>query len=81
MSQLRKVKEDNSMQLLTLNRNYSHYRVGLEKLALLRICSCLYYDLADSIGVASDQELIDFVADRYDCDMCGHKSSQSGDEL
>lgn len=69
------------MQLLTLSRDYSHYRVGLEKLALLRICSCLYYGLADSIDSASDQELVDYIADRYDCDMCDHKSSQSGDEL
>ena len=69
------------MQLLNLNKGYSHYRVELEKLALLQICSCLYYDLADNIDVASDQELVDYIADRYDCDMCGHKSSQSGDEL
>jgi hypothetical protein len=65
------------MQLLNLNREYSHYRVGLEKLALLKICSCLYYDLADSIDAASDQELIDYIADRYDCDMCGMKGAQS----
>ena len=41
----------------------------------------MYYDLADSIDTVSDQELVDFVVDRYDCDMCGYKSSQSGDEL
>ena len=69
------------MNLLNLNMRYSHYRERLEKQALLNICSCLYYDLADSIDAVSDQELVDFVADRYDCDMCGHKSSQSGDEL
>ena len=69
------------MNLLNLNMRYSHYRVGLEKLALLQICSCLYYDLADSIDAVSDQELVDYTANRYDCDMCGHKSSQSGDEL
>ena len=68
-------------QILTLSRGYSEYRVRLEKKALLNICSCLYYDLADSIDAVSDQELVDFVADRYDCDMCDHKSSQSGDEL
>ena len=61
-------------QILTLSRDYSNYRVRLEKQALLNICSCLYYDLADSIDAVSDQELVDFVADRYDCDMCGHKS-------
>ena len=68
-------------QILTLSRDYSEYRVSLEKQALLNICSCLYYDLADSIDAVSDQELVDYIADRYDCDMCGHKSSQSGDEL
>ena len=69
------------MQLSNLNKDCSHYRVELEKLALLQICSCLYYDLADSIDAASDKELIDYIAERYDCYMCGHKSSQSGDEL
>ena len=39
-------------QLLTLNRDYSNYRVKLEKQALMQICSCLYYDLADNIDVA-----------------------------
>ena len=68
-------------ELLNLNSNYSQYRVGLEKQALMQICSCLYYDLADNIDAASDQDLVDYIADRYDCDMCGHKSSQSGDEL
>ena len=68
-------------QILTLNRDYSNYRVRLEKQALMQICSCLYYDLADNIDVASDQDLVDYIADRYDCDMCGHKSSKSGDEL
>ena len=62
-------------QILTLSRDYSEYRVRLEKQALMHICSCLYYDLADSIDAASDQELVDYIADRYDCDMCGHKSS------
>ena len=68
-------------QLLTLNRDYSNYRVRLEEQALMQICSCLYYDLADSIDAVSDQDLVDYIADRYDCDMCGHRSSQSGDEL
>jgi len=62
-------------QILTLSRDYSEYRVRLEKQALMQICSCLYYDLADNIDAVSDQELIDYIVDRYDCDMCGHKSS------
>ena len=68
-------------QILTLSIGHSDYRVGLEKQALRNICSCLYYDLADSIDAASDQDLVDYIADRYDCDMCGHRSSHVGDEL
>lgn len=63
-------------QILTLISQHSEYRVGLEKQALRKICSCLYYDLADSIDAASDDELVDYIADRYDCDMCGHVNSQ-----
>ena len=63
-------------QILTLISGYSDYRVSLEKQALRHICSCLYYDLADSIDAASDQELVDYIEGRYDCEMCGHRNSQ-----
>ena len=32
-------------------------REELEKVALMAVCTCLYYDLADNIDSASDEEL------------------------
>ena len=46
-------------------------RDSLERLASMRVCACLYYDLADAISETSDQELIDIINHRYICDMCG----------
>lgn len=45
-------------------------REDLERLALLCICACMYYDLADSIDSTSDQELINIINHEYLCDVC-----------
>ena len=45
-------------------------RECLEQLALIRVCACMYYDLADSIDSTSDQELLDFINHEYFCDIC-----------
>ena len=59
------------MDLSTLVREVRLRRVVLEKVALKTICACQYYDLADCIDEASDQELIDIINCNYDCPMCG----------
>ena len=55
------------MQLLNV-LNLS--REDLERLALRKVCACLYYDLADTIGETSDEELIKVIRGEYECDIC-----------
>lgn len=45
-------------------------RECLEHLALMRVCACLYYNLANSIDSTSDQELLDIINHEYSCDIC-----------
>lgn len=48
----------------------------LETAALLAICPCLYYDLADCLNEMPDDDLIDIVNGKYNsCDGCGEKVS------
>ena len=58
------------MNIFTMMYQNSEYRKGLEKLALLSICSCLYYDLADNAELATEQELVDIISHDYDCEFC-----------
>ena len=61
------------MNLSTVLREVRLRRVILERVALQIVCACLYYDLADCIDEASDQELIDIINRNYDCELCGLK--------
>lgn len=45
-------------------------REELEELALKRVCACLYYDLADTVGETPDADLIKVIRNEYECDMC-----------
>ncbi len=49
---------------------YMTERENLEKGALDTVCACWYYDLADSIGSTSDEELQAIVASGVPCDSC-----------
>jgi len=51
------------MNLANLKSNYIA-REKLEKAALMAICVCYYYDLADTIDSMTDTELEDIVANR-----------------
>ena len=42
----------------------------LEETALQEVCSCLYYDLADTIETASDVELHDIIDGKIHCAEC-----------
>ena len=64
------------MDLSTVLREVRLRRVILERVALQIVCACLYYDLADCIDEASDQELIDIINRNYDCEICGLKKEQ-----
>jgi hypothetical protein len=55
------------MNLSTVLREVRLRRVILERAALQMVCACLYYDLADCIDEASDQELTDIINQNYDC--------------
>lgn len=46
-------------------------REELEKLALKEICACRYYDLADTLGETSDEELQDIIDHKIPCEICG----------
>ena len=46
-------------------------REELEKVALMAVCTCLYYDLADNIDSASDEELWQII-DNRDAE-CNHE--------
>jgi hypothetical protein len=72
MAPLRKVKEANGMATTTVSGDYPLDRESLEKAALLNVCSCLYYELADNIAECSDSELQSYVDGTYDCDYCDH---------
>jgi redox-regulated HSP33 family molecular chaperone len=63
------------MNLSTVLREVRLRRVILERAALQMVCACLYYDLADCIDEASDQELTDIINQNYDCELCGLKGS------
>jgi hypothetical protein len=45
-------------------------REDLEKQALQEICACLYYDLADSIDAADDDELRAIIEHTNVCELC-----------
>lgn len=49
------------MNLANLTYDYQA-REKLEKAALMVICSCYYYDLADTIDSMTDAELEDIIA-------------------
>lgn len=42
-------------------------REALEEAALMAICSCHYYDLADSLDSATNGELLDIIEGRSPC--------------
>jgi len=48
----------------------------LETAALLAICPCLYYDLADYMDSMPDDDLVEIVNGKYDvCGECSEKVS------
>ena len=59
------------MKISDLKTN-SREREKLEKAALMAICVCYYYDLADTIDSMTDAELEEIVANKgiVDCDLC-----------
>ena len=65
------------MNLSNLIVDNSPERLALEKDALLAVCPCQYYDLADCIDSTSDQELVNILNQNYDCELCGLKGSDS----
>jgi hypothetical protein len=65
------------MNLSVVIREGRRWRVALEKAALMTVCECQYYDLADCIDEESDQELIDIINGNYDCPLCGLKAGSS----
>ena len=64
------------MDLSTVLREVRLRRVVLERAALQMVRACMYYDLADCIDEASEQELINIINRNYDCEMCGLKKEQ-----
>jgi len=42
----------------------------LEEAALLAVCACRYYDLADSLEVTTNGELLDIIEGRRHCRNC-----------
>lgn len=50
--------------------NMTVFREDLEKQALQEICACLYYDLADNIDAADDDELRAIIEHTNVCDLC-----------
>jgi hypothetical protein len=46
-------------------------RKVLERVALERVCPCLYYDLADYMSETSDDELIAIIEGEISCNDCG----------
>jgi len=65
------------MNISNVMREVRLRRVVLERKALQMVCACMYYDLADCIDEASEQELINIINRNYDCEICGLKRSIS----
>ena len=42
----------------------------LEQTALQEVCPCLYYDLADTIEITTDDELRSIIAGDIHCEEC-----------
>ncbi|HMT19420.1 MAG TPA: hypothetical protein PKD15_05265 [Candidatus Saccharibacteria bacterium] len=58
------------MNLANLRTN-SEARDKLEKAALMAICACYYYDLADTVDSMTDAELEEIVANKgVPCELC-----------
>ena len=59
------------MNIANLKSNYVA-REKLERAALMVICACYYYDLADTIESMTESELEEIVANKgiVDCDLC-----------
>lgn len=55
---------------------YQLDRHELERLALMRVCACQYYDLADCLAETTDRELLDIINHDYRCTMCGLKGAK-----
>lgn len=51
--------------------NMTISREDLEKQALEEVCACLYYDLADTVGETSDEDLQAIIDHTFTCDTCG----------
>ena len=47
-------------------------REDLERQALEEVCACLYYDLADTVGETSDDNLLSIINHTDKCEMCGN---------
>jgi hypothetical protein len=46
-------------------------REELEKVALMAVCACNYYDLADNIDITTDEELWQIIDNRdAECENC-----------
>ena len=58
------------MNIFTMMYQNSEYRKGLDKLALLSICSCLYYDFADNVELVIGTELINIINSNGLCQLC-----------
>lgn len=61
---------------MNFNKLTSDYqaRARLEKAALMTICACYYYDLADAIDSITDEELERLISDTaLECKMCKNK--------
>ena len=61
------------MNLLKLMSDYSLDRLLLENLALERVCSCWYWELADNLKDTADEILIDIVEHKHVCNLCGQE--------
>ena len=53
-------------------------REVLEKLAMKRVCPCLYYELADCMSETSDDELIAIIDGTLVCTECDANQSERG---
>ena len=59
------------MDSLDITKSYPLGRELLEAKATKEICACLAYELADSLDITTDQELIDIINHNYECKMYG----------
>ena len=46
-------------------------RSQLENLALKEVCACRYYDLADTVGETSEEDLRAIIEHTDKCEICG----------